>query len=125
MEFCDKCENYLSLKEVRNINEEEKEQKLDSNDFDIVYHCSSCNLEKPCNKYMIYKKVYKKEGLVMKDKHLNKYKARDPTLPRRKSKCTSCNKVDNNPYQVKYADNSFNILSICLSCNHMFKYEKV
>ena len=125
MEFCDNCENYLSLKEIREEKEEGKEDTTDTNSFDIIYHCSSCDLDKPCNNYMIYRKVYKKEGISMTDAHLNTYKARDPTLPRRKSKCTKCNKIDNNPYQVKYADNSFNILSICLTCNHMFKYEKI
>lgn len=115
MEFCDNCGDYLYLSEKRN----DKEIKL-------VYSCKKCDFTKHCDKTLIFRKVYKKDDkLDYEKKDINKYLIRDKTLPKKKSQCTSCLTINDNPYQVKYSNNSYNIISFCLDCNTSFPYKKI
>lgn len=113
MEFCDNCYNYLSIRE---------ERKEDN--FDLVYKCENCNFSKKCESNVIFTKIYKQEELNINDIYLNKYHKTDKTLPSKLTTCVKCNETNNNKYEVKYCNNSFNIIIYCSSCDFAFKYKK-
>ena len=112
MEFCNTCSNYLHIVEDRQ----------DGN-FRLIYRCNSCNITRPCTKTIVYKKVYKNDDLNINDVYLNKYHARDKTLPTKLSTCTHCKETNTNKYEVKYCNNSFNIIVYCNNCTKAFKYK--
>ena len=97
MEFCGNCKNYLFL----------KEEKV-NNERILFYICKKCDFKKECLNNKISFKTYKKTDNVINDKHLNKYKVTDPTLPTKNSKCPKCKKTNVNTYEVKYYKQSKN-----------------
>lgn len=115
MEFCNSCDDYLYIKEFR-----------ENNNFKLIYSCKKCPFTKECNNNLIFKKIYKKDDKITFSKNkINDYIIRDKTLPKKKSKCESCHDINENPYQVKYANNSFNIVSFCINCKTSFPYKKI
>ena len=62
-------------------------------------------------------KVYKQKEKKDDAKYLNKYKNQDQSLPRRRSKCPHCKKININVYEIKYINNSYNMNFICGKCN--------
>ena len=112
MKFCEDCGDYLVIKETRV-----------GGVFKICYFCEACMKGEECLNTCVYNKVYKKEkDLVNYDTSLNKYHIQDSTLPTKTGKCTHCKKTNNNPYYVKYINNSFNIIMICKKCLKNFKF---
>lgn len=108
--FCDNCDNYLKLVE---------------NDNNLYYSCTKCTdsplilIENVC----IFSKKYKNtdfRSIEIDNLVKNKYLLEDPCLPRNKSKCPKCKKINQNSYFVKYIDMKFNIINICSNCKHNF-----
>ena len=113
MKFCKLCKNSLQLKETR-----------EDNHFQLWHVCLKCNYEEICENPCIFSKTYKKERSAINydASYLNKYYINDPTMPTKKTKCVHCNETDNNPYYVKYVNNSFQIIIICKACLKNFKF---
>ena len=111
MNFCVKCNNFLYLKE---INHEDKRV--------LFYYCKKCDYKTECKNNKISFKIYKKTINNSKSNvsYLNKYKVNDLTLPRKNIKCPKCKKINNNPYERKYFNNSFQLNIICSNdkCNY-------
>lgn len=112
MEFCGNCKNYLFL----------KEEKVNDNRV-LFYICKKCDFKKECLKKKISFKTYKNtDNNIINDKHLNKYKITDPTLPSKSCKCPKCKKTNLNTYEVKYSNNSYNLNVICHGCHHNWTF---
>jgi DNA-directed RNA polymerase subunit M/transcription elongation factor TFIIS len=109
MEFCDKCKNYLYLKETK----EENTRKL-------FYICRKCDFKKECFNKKISFKIYRMSNNNFNDTYLNKYKANDVTLPTKVCKCPYCKKINTNSYETKYINNSFQMNIICKECYKNF-----
>ena len=109
MEFCKNCKNYLFLKECK-VNGDRK----------LIYYCKQCDFSKDCIDNKISFKIYKKTDNLENDSYLNKFKVTDLTLPRKTTKCPKCKKTNNNVYEVKYFNNSYNLNIICKHCHHNF-----
>lgn len=107
MEFCDNCKNYLYLKECKH----EGDRKL-------FYHCKKCDFQKECGNNKISFKIYKQTKNDNNDSYLNQSKVTDNTLPKKHCKCPNCKKINNNPYERKYINNSFQLNVICKKCFH-------
>lgn len=108
--FCEKCDNYLKLIEDEN---------------NLYYQCMKCeNSEKIFIKNtLIYHKEYKNtdyNSIELNNIIKNKYHIEDPSLPKNKTKCIHCKKINSNPYIVKYIEMKFNIINICINCNKNF-----
>lgn len=109
MEFCNNCKNYLSFKE-----------DLIDNKRNLYYYCNKCDYKKKCNINKITFKNYKIKQKLSSDIYLNKYKVNDKTLPKKVSKCKKCNKINNNPYELKYINNLYKMNIICIKCYNNF-----
>ena len=111
MEFCVTCKNYLYL----------KEQKVEEKRT-LFYYCKKCEYKKECVNKKISFKIYKKTDNTVKDSYMNKYKVTDKTLPTKHTKCQKCKKTNDNPYEVKYSNNCYNLNVICSKCHHNWTF---
>lgn len=102
MEFCSDCNTFLFIKEA-----DVSGQRC------LVSFCNKCNTIKPCTNMCVMHKVYKQKEKIDDSNHLNKYKVHDSSLPRRKSKCPHCKKMNINVYEIKYTNNSYHMNFIC------------
>ena len=109
MEFCNNCKNYLYLKESK-VDDVRK----------LFYICHKCDFKKECLNKKISFKIYRVNTHNTHDTHLNKYKINDVTLPTKSCKCPMCKKMNSNPYETKYINNSFQMNVICKDCHHNF-----
>lgn len=110
MDFCDNCKNHLSVLEISENNERV-----------LYYYCKKCNVKKQCFNNKVSFKKYKMDNNHTNDtQHINKYKAQDCTLPIKHCKCPKCKKINNNRYEVKYVNNSYNLNIICKNCHENF-----
>jgi len=105
MEFCENCKNYLFLKECKH-----------EGNRALFYYCKKCDFKKECINKKISFKIYKQTEIKNNDSYMNKYKANDVTLPSRSCKCPKCKKINNNPYERKYVNNSFQLNIFCKNC---------
>ena len=112
MKFCEDCENYLDLTERR-----------ENGNFKLYYECIDCNKLYECNTHRIYSKVYKNDNINKYTERISKFYSNDSTMPRRETTCTKCKETNNNVYFVEYKNNSFHIISICMSCCNNFKLD--
>ena len=113
MEFCENCKNYLYFKEY-----------LINNNRKLFFYCKKCDYKKECNLKKITFKNYKVKKKIKKDNFLNKYKIHDNTLPKKISKCKYCHKINNNPYEIVYTNNIYNMNIICINCKKNFSIIK-
>lgn len=109
MDFCNNCNNYLSLKEI-----------LENDERILYYYCNKCEIKKQCLIKKISFKKYKIDNDIKNEVFLNKYKVKDKTLPQKYCKCPKCKKMNNNRYEVHYKNNSYNINIICKNCFNNF-----
>jgi DNA-directed RNA polymerase subunit M/transcription elongation factor TFIIS len=110
--FCKKCSNYL---------------KLIEEDDNLYYKCYKCNDDNMIliNDICIFNKQYKNnelKSIEFDNINKNKYHIEDNSLPKNKSKCSHCKKINNNPYFVKYINMIFNIIYICINCNKNYTH---
>lgn len=106
LKFCEKCKNILFLKEI----------DIDSKRT-LVYYCKKCETQCVCYKLRVEHKEYRTNTCI-DTSYLNKYKISDPTLQTKKSKCPKCKKINKNPFEVMYLNNSYKVKSICVKCHH-------
>ena len=107
MNFCQKCNNYMKIKEM----------DID-NKRDIYYICKSCDFSIKSSKSLIFKKSYKRN--IKKDWIKNpEFAVNDNTLPRKSTKCPSCKKINENVY---YQNKDLTISLICHNCKNIWIY---
>jgi len=94
-----------------------REELIDEKFANLFYYCENknCNYKKKCVNYQIeYKKYYHNKNI--ETLYLNQYKAKDITLPFKKSKCPKCQKKNYNRFERKYFNHKFYINNICSEC---------
>lgn len=112
MEFCNNCKNYLFLKEEK-VNTQRK----------LYYYCKNCDFKKEClNNKILFKRYKFDEEKIEDNSYINKYKVSDITLHKKNTKCPKCKKINNNVYEVKYLNNSYNLNFVCSNCYHSWIY---
>ena len=113
MNFCGECHKYLSVQEEIN----EKHERC------LYWFCPDCKYKIECKNFQIEHKIYQqrcKDDFMLRNKHLNKHKAQDITLPIKESKCPKCLQVNLNHYEPIYFKNihQFEMNHICSHCHH-------
>lgn len=105
MNFCSHCSKRLIIRE-----------EINDNKRDVFYFCpnTDCKYKIKCSNYRITHKVYHHQ--LNNKTHLNKYKVKDITLPKKKTKCPNCKEKNFNRYEPKFFHNTFFINNICSVC---------
>lgn len=107
MDFCNNCNNYLQIKEIKF---EDKRT--------LYYYCKNCPFKKQCEINKISSTNYSKKKITLDKSYLNNYKKDSNILPKKISKCPGCKTKNENVYEVRYFNNSYNIYNICSKCNN-------
>ena len=115
MNFCDVCDNLLSLAKSKN-------------DGEIKYICRSCKKEFPCDQESntcVYKKNYGGNVDIYYEMFVNKYTKYDPSLPHvtnmpcANNECLS-NKnasVDPDIIYIRYDESKMKYIYLCCICD--------
>lgn len=110
MEFCEICENVLSLKMEEN---------------ELKYTCRACKKNYPPGENFnpcVYKNNYGGNEKIFYDMFVNKYTFNDPTLPRsREISCPECQKNKDkkkNPevIYIEYDHDQMKYIYVCCDC---------
>jgi len=109
MEFCDVCDNMMSL----DVNDDDK----------LIYKCGPCKKDKGCDDTKtacVYRANYGGNEKVFYDLFINKYTFRDPTLPRVKNiTCPNneCNSKNNSEViYIRYNNEDMKYIYLCCHC---------
>lgn len=113
MNFCTKCDQYLSI----------QEELIDGKQRNIYLYCINCQCKFECQNYQIQHKCYRqksKDEFVVMNQHLNAYKSKDITLPMKQTKCPKCKQTNMNKFERIYFKNNhqFELNYICSNCYH-------
>tara|TARA_Y100000389_G_C17468278_1_gene527765 strand:- start:2694 stop:3113 length:420 start_codon:yes stop_codon:yes gene_type:complete len=127
MEFCEKCDNLLTLA---------KEKGTDT----LHYHCKACNSKRQCPadyNPCVLKKTYGGNAKVFYELFINEYTKYDPTLPHlnntpcQNAECakkTSENGEESNIVYVRYSEEKMKYIYLCCKCDKAWihpEYQKV
>ena len=115
MEFCEVCENLLTIHATKNDRGEET----------IVNFCHCCNNEYPIlssGNTTVFKKDFGKNKQLFKDLYISKYTKHDPTLPTINIDCPNCDKKD--VVFVRTNEDSMSYLYLCRNCDTNWENEE-
>jgi DNA-directed RNA polymerase subunit M/transcription elongation factor TFIIS len=117
MHFCQKCENMLYIRLIK------------ENDNDLEYYCRSCGeSDKLITKENICvstTEIISQEKAYIHD--INKYTKNDPTLPRTKiikcpnQACASNSDAEKEVIYLRYDDKNLKYIYLCNLCNTIWK----
>ena len=118
MNFCIKCNKYLSIREEIVPHPTDPTRGL-------FWYCNDpeCDFKLECTDFQIEHKIYQqrcKDDFMIRNQHLNRHKTQDITLPIKKSKCPKCHQISLNHYEPIYFKNihQFEMNNICSHCYH-------